>query len=183
MSFPGGIILLEFLVPGVGCAGRGVDSMVERHGFIYKAWCPWVNLTGYILLLHVCVWVCVGGSVHVPLNLCVCMYMHAPMNGSIWIFVFECIHITMSVLMKVCMYLFCMHDDLNYQNEFKAIWVYWVLVCLLVLFVCFWDTAGLKLSMCTRLVLNSQNPTCPGKKNTTTPSLLNRLKFSCGWAG
>lgn len=55
-----------------------------------------------------------GGSVHVPVNLCVCIYMHAPMNGSIWIFVFECIHVTMSVLMKVCMYLFCMHDDLNY---------------------------------------------------------------------
>lgn len=67
------------------------------------------------------VYECGGGSVLVPVNLCVCIYMHAPMNGSIWIFVFECIHVTMPVLMKVCMYLFCMHDDLNYQNEFKAI--------------------------------------------------------------
>lgn len=55
MFFTGGIILLGFLVPGVGCAGRGVDSMLERHGCIYRAWCPCVNLTGSILLLHVCV--------------------------------------------------------------------------------------------------------------------------------
>lgn len=54
----------------------------------------------------------------------VCVRDHAcTVDASIWVFVCvcKCIPVAVSVPMKVCMYIFCIHDDFNYQRDFKAI--------------------------------------------------------------
>lgn len=50
--------------------------------------------------------VCGGECTCACESVCMGGYMHAPMNGRIWVFVCECIHVAMPVLMKVCVYIY-----------------------------------------------------------------------------